>query len=238
MAQTTDNKENLVNMGLSRITIPEYHVEDPFEHYEDNIKFILDAKGLPRSEELIKKLFLAYSGIRCVSKIQNLLYPESIETASWQTIRNLAIRVFQPSKSIFSARIDFIRMTRQTNESVLQFLEKVKNGAHLANFKTDVEERIRDQLIAGLNINELDHTLRIRFPNAMSEGLPLPLKTVVEMALSYEQTEREVELTKVVNKIRKPVNTNKGDGGKHNTYYSSVGHGGQGRNASQQSYAM
>ncbi|CAK9298227.1 unnamed protein product [Gordionus sp. m RMFG-2023] len=190
---------------MDKIILQDFKKEDcSIEDYVDYIKYILNV-NIPQTDATLKKLFIDYVGINIITDIKKLLYPRNIEEVGWIDICKIEKQLYKDERTILASRIDFIRLSRGPTKSVMSYLKNIKELTRRCEFEDNVELRIRDQLIAGLKMSQLDKELRLRYPDTKDEDQPFSLNKVVELALAMERADLEINNTaEMVYKIKKP----------------------------------
>ena len=146
--------------------------KESFADYEERLRFIFVAGDLHDGsvpdgdpnvdskkaalEEKRKATLLGNCGSECFSTLRNLMAPKKLSDCSYNDIVQAAVTYFQPSKNVIRCRFDFANRKRKSGESFQEFLNDLKKMAADCKFKdTDLMERLRDQIVFGLNEQEL-----------------------------------------------------------------------------------
>ncbi|XP_065315463.1 uncharacterized protein LOC135924333 [Gordionus sp. m RMFG-2023] len=118
-----------------------------------------------------------------VLEVRELNYEEIIEVGK---------KVFKLISTLFSLRIKLIRIERGDGEAVVEFADRLKKLAQECKFESDLDGRLRDQMVAGIKMGALEKDIRTRFPDGINDmGERVSFQEVLNMALAMEKAEDE-----------------------------------------------
>ena len=101
----------------------------------------------------------------------------------------------KPTISVIVQRHKFDTRDRQPNESVAEFLAKLREIAQYCEFKETLEERLRDRLVSGIRNDRIQRRLlaepKLTFNEAHQIAIAMELAEKNSQALRDEQTSEE-----------------------------------------------
>ena len=118
-------------------------------------------------------------GASTYNLISSLLAPKKPGEASYTEIVKLLEKHYEPAKSAIMSRFSFHKRYRNTQESIGDFIAAMRAIAQDCKFANTLEERLRDQLVFGVNYVKIQNTL-------LAQGDDLTFKKAQELAQSME----------------------------------------------------
>lgn len=169
-----------------------------WEEYETQFLLLCRVKGLGEDSEEAERarrdLLLAYVGPGPLKKVSNYLLPAKVYDSSWGEVLEALNSIYKPKKTIFSARIEFEKCYRNNNESVTEFLMRLKDLASQCKYKGNFDERVRDRFAAGINFPKFEVEIRNRWPDGTEpDGSYLKLNRLVDLAETLGTAQRELD---------------------------------------------
>ncbi|XP_065318899.1 uncharacterized protein LOC135926894 [Gordionus sp. m RMFG-2023] len=165
----------------------------------------LRLKNWTPTDQENKDLFMVSFGAEGIDILEQYLFPETILTTKFDKIRSVSLHIFEKNKTIFGSRLDFIRLIRNENEPIGEFANRIKITAKACCFTpSEVDRRLRDQLVAGIDLPGLEVELRTKYPLALDVNKkPLTFQFVLDMATATENAQNEMTIKKdLVNSVR------------------------------------
>ena len=141
-----------------------------------------EAEVTKRSEKR-KAILLSALGGETYNILRNLVSPSKPSAKSYVEIITGLKTYFSPKLSIIVQRYKFSKRERAENESVTEYLSSLRQLAENCEFN-DLEDRLRDQLLLGVNNTEIQRKL------LLDEGLTL--KSAYDTALSIETASKNM----------------------------------------------
>ncbi|GAA48437.1 hypothetical protein CLF_101610 [Clonorchis sinensis] len=129
-------------------------VEDYLERF--------DIWCLTKSNMDDKKLtayFLHFVGKEAYTLIKNLVYPESPIDISYNELKKKVLQHFKPINFVAAERARFNMLTRSHSQSVRDFVLQLQTQAAKCDYGAQLEDQLRDRLIAGIQLPELQQKL-------------------------------------------------------------------------------
>ncbi|GAA48515.1 hypothetical protein CLF_101702 [Clonorchis sinensis] len=117
---------------------------------------------LTKSDMDDKKLtayFLHFVGKEAYTLIKNLVYPESPIDISYNELKKKVLQHFKPINSVAAERARFNMLTRSHSQSVRDFVLQLQTQAAKCDYGAQLEDQLRDRLIAGIQLPELQQKL-------------------------------------------------------------------------------
>ncbi|GAA49062.1 hypothetical protein CLF_102435, partial [Clonorchis sinensis] len=121
-----------------------------------------DVWCLTKSDMDDKKLtayFLHFVGKEAYTLIKNLVYPESPIDISYNALKKNILQHFKPIKFLAAERARFNILTRSHSQSVRDIVLQLQTQAAKCDYGAQLEDQLRDRLIAGIQLPELQQKL-------------------------------------------------------------------------------
>lgn len=103
-------------------------------------------------KQISKKMYLlANMGAKAAALARDILAPESISTEEvvYETIKNAILGHFKSQKLEMAERAIFYNAIQKPNETVASFFSRLKQLAEFCNFKTYLDDMLRDRMVLG-----------------------------------------------------------------------------------------
>ena len=158
--------------------ISEFNVtNDDWDIYGERVKLFLKANAVKNDTKVAT--FLTIMGNEAYKKLRTLCAPEPAETKSFdELVQIMRDKGAKPKPTEIAARYIFQNRIQTSTESVTDYHLSLKELAANCDFKENLEERLRDQLVIGL------------YSKAAKEDLltkkKLTYKSALEIAVSKE----------------------------------------------------
>ena len=136
---------------------------------------------LERLKSKRRAVFLSNCGQQCFDVIKNLAKPKSVKELSFIEIARVAIEYFDSGINITQSRYAFSCRARGVNESFQNYLADLNKLVKTCCFGVNRDERLRDQIVFGVNDNEIRTKLLDKSILSLEETLKIcsELKTDV-----------------------------------------------------------
>ncbi|KER32896.1 hypothetical protein T265_12735, partial [Opisthorchis viverrini] len=108
-------------------------------------------------EKKFTAYFLHFVGKQAYTLIKNLVYPESPIDISYTALKKKVLQHFKPINFVAAERARFNMLTRSHSQSVRDFVLRLQTQAAKCDYGAQLEEQLRDRLIAGIQLPELQH---------------------------------------------------------------------------------
>ena len=112
-------------------------------------------------EDAAKKraLLLSACGTSTYKLLKTLVAPAELSSKSFADLVKLALDHYTPKPLVIMSRFKFNTSFRQEEESITQFVTRLRDLASLCNYRDSSKELIRDQLVCGVRDDTLQRTL-------------------------------------------------------------------------------
>ena len=141
------------NLGLLNLQSPARVVENYLERFEI---WCITKKDI---KEKKAAYFLNFVGNDAYEVIKNLAYPESPINLPFEAIQQLILKHVQPINFEIAKKAKFHLLIREENQSIRDFILKLQTQAAKCNFGDQLQNQLRDRLIAGINDVQLQQKL-------------------------------------------------------------------------------
>ena len=91
--------------------------------------------------------------------IRNLTAPNKPSETNFSIIISLVKKHYQPTPSVIISRFNFNSRTRQSHESVADFIAQLRQLSEYCNFGTNLNDMLRDRLVVGINNDTIQERL-------------------------------------------------------------------------------
>ena len=156
---------------------------ESIESYLGRFEFYCLANAVTEDQRK-KAVFLSIVGQVTYDKLRDLLHPESIQAATFDSIVTQLSEHFKPQHVEIAERYKFFKCLQQPGQTVHDYVALLRSKAKDCNFGAYLETALRDQLVCGLNNERCKQELLCK--------TDLTLKSAVQHARSTETVLREV----------------------------------------------
>lgn len=129
-------------------------------------------------------LFLTLLGNEGYALMRDLCSPQKPSEKKYEDLKNLLLNYINPKPNLITERYKFKERRQAANESVMQFVTKLKKMSEHCEFGAVLEDALRDQVIWGIRDSNIKKKL-------LSDGL-LTFKKCVEISLAVESANNDV----------------------------------------------
>ncbi|CAK9290697.1 unnamed protein product [Gordionus sp. m RMFG-2023] len=202
---------------LSTIKFDKFELDISIHRYFSQWEASFRLKNVSPSECQYKDIFLTFFGNKNIELVDRFCYPDSIETLSFKEIKSICFKLFKPTSTAFASRFDFVRL-RRTTETITEFADKIRTIGKRCHYLNDIDERLRDQFMVGMEIPGLERDLRALYPDGLDrDNNVLTFQFILDLALASERADKEManKNMPVVNKINVNNKRNDNDNYKH-----------------------
>ena len=113
-----------------------------------------DAK-IDRLKSKRRAALLSNCGPKCFEVLKTLSAPVPVKQLSYEELKDLALGHFDGSANPIKGRYEFCSRHRGPNESFARFHKALTELAQQCSFGRSLEERMRDQIVAGVRDEEV-----------------------------------------------------------------------------------
>ena len=133
-------------------------VEDWFERFEFMTLTRKDCKDI----KVKTAHFLTCLGKTSYALIKDLTYPELLADKNYYELKELLLDHVTPANFEATERAKFHSLNRRSDQPIRDFILQLQTQAAKCNFKGDLEEQLRDRLIAGIGDETLQRKLLLQ----------------------------------------------------------------------------
>ena len=98
-----------------------------------------------------RNLLLARIGPEAFRVVVDHFRPEAVNTRTYDELKQVLQQFYQKNICIAAERVGFAQRHRKEGETVTQFINSLRSLAGNCEFGASLEERLRDQLVIGIN---------------------------------------------------------------------------------------
>src|SRR5436190_5393277 len=172
--------------------------EEEWEYYIQRFEIELSLHNIT-SKEIAKTLLLSKIGAKPFKLLADHFRPALVNSQTYEDITKVLFSYYNDTFCTLGERVTFGRRYRQDGETISQYLNTLRSIAGRCQFGTSLDERLRDQLLLGINNNDWQKELLRQHTDTQSI-----LKDVETSALILEQadkTQKTICTTKTENHI-------------------------------------
>ena len=166
MTSTSGSSFNLSSIGVFNSEL------ESFEAYSKRVKIIFKANNIPGDKHTL--FFLSVVGAEVFTLINDLCSPTEPESMALDQIIEKLMAHFRPKTSIIYERYVFHSRVQGPSESIADFVAALKKQAIKCEFKTFLDESLRDQVVRGLKSTEIQQHLftldKLDFDTAVAQA--------------------------------------------------------------------
>ena len=160
--------------------LEEFKKGQSWEEYVEIMTNFLAANGIANADKK-RQVLLSCVGSETYHLIKTLVSPDSPGDKSYDELTALVKNHLDPAPSKIVTRFKFGSLSRKEGESIASFVVQLRQLALNCGF-TDLEERLRDRFVIGINNEKIQTKL-------LSMDDSLTFKTALETALAMESAE-------------------------------------------------
>ena len=144
-----------------------------------------------------KAILLSCIGADTYKLIRDLCTPNKPIEKSFKQICDLLNEHLNPEPNVIVERYVFNTYTRKENESVADFVAKLRHLSRYCNFGINLSDMIRDRIVCGVNNAEIQRKL-------LAVGNTLTLDNAMKLAISIETATKNAR--NIHNEYATPIN--------------------------------
>ena len=123
--------------------------DDNIYSYLERFDFFVESNDI--AEDKRKAVLLSNIGSSTYEVVKDLIQPTNIQNVTLAEIRTALTNHYSPKSSVIVNRYNFDKRDRGENESVAEYLNVLRNLAEKCHFGDNLNERLRDKLVSGIN---------------------------------------------------------------------------------------
>ena len=155
----------------------------------------LTANGVGEDAEV--PAFLSIIGGKAYAVLRDLLAPTPPKDKTYNVLEDMLRQHYQPTVVVIAERFHFHRRAQGPEESVAEFFAELRRLAMHCDFKTHLNEALRDRLVCGLHNSSIQKKL-------LTE-VELDLEKAVKIAQGMEAADRNAKSLKYSDPLVKLV---------------------------------
>ena len=168
---------------------------DRITPYLERVALFLTANGVGEDAEV--PAFLSIIGGKAYAVLRDLLAPTPPKDKTYNVLEDTLRQHYQPTVVVIAERFHFHRRAQGPEESVAEFLAELRRLAMHCDFKTHLNEALRDRLVCGLHNSSIQKKLLTK--------VELDLEKAVKIAQGMEAADRNAKSLKYSDPLVKLV---------------------------------
>lgn len=167
-------------------SIEPFQKNEDLNSYLERFNFFVLANDIPVGRK--KAVFLSVIGASTFNLIKDLAQPNNLNSddVTFDNIVTLLKNHIQPKASLVVYRYKFDKCVKGTNESIGDYINRLKHLSEHCNFGENLNQRLRDKFVSGLNDDRIIHKL-------LTEGDELTFARACQVSLHFEQNKTEAK---------------------------------------------
>uniref|UniRef100_A0A182PBU3 Reverse transcriptase domain-containing protein n=1 Tax=Anopheles epiroticus TaxID=199890 RepID=A0A182PBU3_9DIPT len=169
VADVTNSQEKLPSSSkIPAFAINEYRSSDgvPVADYFDRFEWALQLSQVP--ENLFGNYARVYMGSELNNALRFLVSPDDPTKTCYSALRSTLIQHFDRTKNKFVESIKFRKITQNKDESIAQFILRLKQGAANCDYGEFLDRMLIEQLLHGLEARYMCDAIIAKNPETFS----------------------------------------------------------------------
>lgn len=139
---------------------------EQWDYYLQRFELELEMNGLMAAEkaEIRRNLLLSKVGPHIFKILSDYFKPAKLTTKTYKELIEVFNRFYGKKVYIFAERINFAGCIRKDCETITEYSNRLRAAAGDCSFGTSLNERLRDQLIFGVNNREWQEKIIQKHP--------------------------------------------------------------------------
>ena len=150
--------------------------------FYERVELYFEANSIPDNKKV--SFLLAVIPLKTYQLLKTLCQPIAVKDKELDEINELLSNHLNPKPKILAQRCRFHKCQQLPGQPISDFVANLKKIAEDCKFDNELDSRLRDQFVCGLNIQSIVNRL-------LSEPDNLTFKNAVQIALSIELTTKE-----------------------------------------------
>lgn len=185
---------------------------EQWDYYLQRFELELEMHSLmtDTTMEVRRNLLLSKIGSSIFKMLADHFKPDKVSTKTYDELINVLNRSYGKTIYIFAERINFAGCFRKETETVTQYAVNLRSLAGNCSFGASLDERMRDQLIFGINNREWQEKIIQRhstnattFDDVQATALLLEQASIQTKKLTYFQPNHLDKTDSYVNRVKK-----------------------------------
>ena len=163
--------------------VPEFNPEtDSLTAYVERVKLFIQVNRIEDARKV--PVLLSVIGGKTYDLLRNLLSPTDPKDKTFDELVEALKGHYEPKPLVIAERFHFHKRNQAAGESVVQFIAELWRLVRYCEFKTFLEEALRDRFVCGLGSKAIQ--------NCLLNKKELTLQKAVEVATGMEAAAKEV----------------------------------------------
>jgi hypothetical protein len=159
--------------------LEEYDSQEEWSQYIERLEFYLEANGVD-DEDKQRAILLSVCGSKTYKLIRNLTTSRKPSEKTFTELVELVQQHQHRKPSAIVQRFKFNTRFRKPGESIVSYVAELRSLSEHCDFKSTLEEMLRDRLVCGINDKQIQRERRL-----LAESSP-DFKKAMKIATSME----------------------------------------------------
>ncbi|CAB4039062.1 Hypothetical predicted protein [Paramuricea clavata] len=165
--------------------VEEYDSQEEWSQYIERLEFYFEANGVD-DEDKQRAILLSVCGSKTYKLIRNLITPNKPSEKTFAELVELVQQHQHPKPSAIVQRFKFNTRFRKPGESIASNVAELRSLSEHCDFKSTLEEMLRDRLVCGINDEQIQR--RLLAESSLDFKKAMKIATSMETACSKECT--------------------------------------------------
>ena len=173
----------MASAGLGKL--PEFTDGDNWQEFIERLDAYFEANKITGedSDTVKRSILLTVCSAKVYSLMKSLLHADKPTDKSYKELVDLIEAHVNPKPLVIVERFKFYRRDQKESESISDYVAAIKKAAKNCDFKTTLDEMLRDRLVCGL--------VNTTIQQQLLEKDNLTLKAATDLATSIELTSKQ-----------------------------------------------
>ena len=132
--------------------------KEGWESYCERIQLYFTANEITENDKK-RAVLLTVVGSKTYKLFRNLTYPAKPSTKSYDELVECMKNHHQPARNSIMERYKFFSRNRKPNESINEYIAKLRELAEYCNFGAVLDDMLRDRVVCGVGNREIQQAL-------------------------------------------------------------------------------
>ena len=138
--------------------LEEYDSQEEWSQYIERLEFYFEANGVD-DEDKQRAILLSVCGSKTYKLIRNLITPRKPSEKTFAELVEFVQQHQHPKPSAIVQRFKFNTRFRKPGESIASYVAELRSLSEHCDFKSTLEEMLRDRLVSGINEEQIQRRL-------------------------------------------------------------------------------
>lgn len=161
-------------------TIEHFNLQSNIDTYLERMDQLFTCNEVTENKQV--SVFLTLIGPDCYGLLKNLLSPDVPSVKTYKQLKDRLRQHFNPQKNVIAERFKFHKYDQSINETITEYIVKLKDLSKNCEFGTFLQEALRDRLVCGLVSEKIQSRLlsedKLTFNNACKIGISMELTEI------------------------------------------------------------